>query len=102
MAKVYETLEVWQLAIDLAVKIYKVTKDFPKEEMYGLTSQIRRATISISSNIAEGSGRSSKKEYKYFVEIAMGSLNEVESLWILSYKLKMVNNEVYHEIKQMI
>ena len=80
MAKNYENLEVWKEAVKLAVLIYKETKGFPKEELYGLTSQLRRAIISVSINIAEGAGRSSKQEFIRFINIALGSLNETESL----------------------
>lgn len=89
MANTYEHLDIWKKAIDLAGGIYKVTVDFPKEEIYGLTNQICRASISISSNIAEGSGRNSAKDFLRFINIAIGSLNEVESLlfvqknWVL-------------------
>jgi len=79
MAKMYENLDVWKEPTNLAVQIYQVTKNFPKEEIWGITSQMRRASISISSNIAEGSGRKSKKDFKQFVHMASGSLNEVES-----------------------
>jgi four helix bundle protein len=79
MAKMYENLDVWKEPTNLAVQIYQVTKNFPKEEIRGITSQMRRASISISSNIAEGSGRKSKKDFKQFVHMASGSLNEVES-----------------------
>ncbi len=67
MAKMYENLDVWKEPTNLAVQIYQVTKNFPKEEIWGITSQMRRASISISSNIAEGSGRKSKKDFKQFV-----------------------------------
>lgn len=79
--------EVWQLAIDLALKVYQTTKTFPEEEKFGLTSQLRRTAISISSNIAEGASRSSDKEFKRFVEVAMGSLFEIKSQLIVSKKL---------------
>lgn len=102
MAKSYESLETWQNAIDLAVKIYDITKLFPNEEIYGLTSQIRRAVVSISSNIAEGSSRPSKKDYRHFVDIAIGSLNEVENLLIVSYRLNFIEEENYFQMKELI
>jgi len=80
----FEKLEVWQKAIDFADKVYKITKAFPKEELFGLSNQLRRAAISISSNIAEGSSRSSATDYARFVEIATGSLFEVVSQSIVA------------------
>lgn len=92
MANSYEHLKIWQEGIILSSDIYLITKNFPKEEVYGLISQLRRAVISIPTNIAEGSGRSSSKDFSKFVEIAIGSLNEVESLLIISNKLGYVKN----------
>lgn len=102
MAKTYENLDAWKRAVDLAVKIYEITRDFPKEEIYGITSQIRRAVISISSNLAEGAGRPSKKEFNRFVDMSMGSLNETESLLIVSCKLGFIEKQPFHEIKSQI
>ena len=99
VAKTYENLDAWKNAVELAVSIYEITQDFPKEEVYGLTSQIRRAVISISSNLAEGAGRPSKKDFRRFVDISMGSLNETESLLIVAYKLGFINEEVYLSTK---
>jgi four helix bundle protein len=75
----YKDLVAWQKSMDLVASVYKITKEFPKEEVYGLTSQIRRAVVSIPSNIAEGDGRESKKEFSQFLSIAYGSLREVET-----------------------
>ncbi|PIZ95621.1 MAG: four helix bundle protein [Candidatus Magasanikbacteria bacterium CG_4_10_14_0_2_um_filter_37_12] len=75
----YKDLIVWQKAMDLVVEIYKITEDFPKSELYGLTSQIRRAAISIPSNIAEGKTRNTKKDYRHFVIIAFASGAELET-----------------------
>ncbi len=80
MAKSYRDLIAWQKAIQLVTNIYKVTRQFPKEEIYGLTSQIRRAAVSIPSNIAEGQARLSKLEFKNFLSHARSSLVEVETL----------------------
>ncbi|MFH2138381.1 MAG: four helix bundle protein [Candidatus Omnitrophota bacterium] len=102
MSKRFEDLQVWQLAVDLAVKIYKSSKVFPAEEIYGLTSQLRRAVVSVSTNIAEGSGRSSKKEYRHFVEIAIGSINEVENLWIIAQKIGYLKEIDFKLIKNNI
>ena len=75
----FEKLDVWQKAVDFADRVYAVTRSFPDDERFGLTSQMRRASVSISSNIAEGSGRTSDKDFAHFVEIAYGSLMEVIS-----------------------
>lgn len=91
MAQSYENLKIWQKAIALAEQIYSVTKKFPKEEIFGITSQIRRAVVSVSSNIAEGSSRSSKKDYCRFVDISLGSLKEVENLTIISLRLGYID-----------
>jgi four helix bundle protein len=74
---VYHKLQVWHLAKDLVIEVYKLTKDFPVEEKYGLAAQINRAVISIASNIAEGSGRTGRKDQAHFTQVAYGSLMEV-------------------------
>ena len=75
----FEKLGVWQKAVELADRVYALTRNFPDAERFGLTSQMRRAAVSVSSNVAEGSGRSSDKDFAHFVEIAYGSLMEVVS-----------------------
>lgn len=75
----FEKLDVWQKAVDFADRVYVVTRGFPVEERFGLTSQIRRASVSVSSNIAEGTGRTSNKDFAHFVEIGYGSLMEAVS-----------------------
>jgi four helix bundle protein len=85
--KSYRDLLVWQKGIDLVVIAYKATAAFPISETYGLTSQIRRAATSIPANIAEGYGRGSRKEYLQFLQIAQGSLKEIETHFIISEKL---------------
>jgi four helix bundle protein len=75
----FERLDVWQKAVDFADQVYGITRGFPADERFGLTSQMRRASVSISSNIAEGSGRSSSKDFAHFVEIGYGSLMEAVS-----------------------
>jgi four helix bundle protein len=86
----FEQLEVWQKAIDLAVQIYRTTDSFPKSEIYSLTNQMRRASSSISANIAEGYGRHSYKEKIQFYKIANGSLLEVKSFCYLANKLEYI------------
>ena len=75
----YKELKIWQRAMELATQVYKETKGFPKEELFGLTLQIRRSVVSISSNIAEGAGRNSDKEFANFLSISYGSLCELET-----------------------
>jgi four helix bundle protein len=72
----FEKLEVWQLAIDFSDQIYRATRDFPSDERFGLTNQLRRAVVSIAANVAEGTGRSSNRDFERFIEIAYGSLME--------------------------
>ena len=79
MGRSYKDLVVWQKAMDLVTATYRATKNFPKEELFGLTSQARRAAVSIPSNIAEGQGRLSEKEFRYFLGSARGSLMELET-----------------------
>ena len=83
----FKKLEVWKRSLLLAKEIYRITKKFPKDETFGLTSQLRRACISIPSNIAEGSQRSSDKDFANFLAIALGSLAELETQLILSKEL---------------
>ena len=84
----FKELVVWQKAIELAAEVYQLTKSFPSDERYGIVSQMNRCSISIPSNIAEGSGRNSKKEFLHFLGIASGSASELETQLIISKKLK--------------
>lgn len=79
MKRAHHGLMVWQEGMELVSNIYSLTKDFPPEEMYGLTSQLRRASVSVPSNIAEGAVRASNKEFIYFLNVARGSLSEIVS-----------------------
>ncbi|MFA5130312.1 MAG: four helix bundle protein [Patescibacteria group bacterium] len=88
--RTYQDLLAWQKAYELTKEIYKATSHFPKSEQFGLTSQLRRASVSISSNIAEGYHRSTKKEYRNFCYIAYGSASEVETQLRLAKDLEMV------------
>ena len=85
-------LDVWKKSMDLVENIYKLSSEFPKDELYGLTSQIRRASISIPSNIAEGSARNGNKEFIQFLYIALGSTSEVETQLIIAQRLKYLEN----------
>ncbi|MGQ9629709.1 MAG: four helix bundle protein [bacterium] len=100
--RAYESLEVWKRSVDLAVEVYKLTEAYPREELYGLTSQIRRAVVSVSSNIAEGVGRNSKGEQLNFIGFALGSLYEVGSLLAVSYRLGYINDENYNGISSTV
>ena len=84
MIKSFKDLTTWQKAFDLALKVYDVTKRFPKEEQFGLSNQLRRASISVGSNIAEGFGRQSKREKDQFYAVAYGSLLEAESQLLIA------------------
>jgi four helix bundle protein len=83
----YTELIAWQKAMDLVVEVYRSTESFPKTEAFGLTNQLRRAAVSIPSNIAEGQGRSSGKEFVHFLHIARGSLQELETQVLLAHRL---------------
>ncbi|MDO8686462.1 MAG: four helix bundle protein [Clostridiales bacterium] len=91
-------LLVWQKAHELTLKIYQITNSFPKDEMFGLTSQIRRAAVSIPSNIVEGKDRGSNKDYKRFLLMARGSLEEVKYQMLLAKDLKHIEDQKYKEI----
>jgi four helix bundle protein len=84
----FEDLIVWQKAVDLAADIYALTQKFPREELYGITAQLRKAAVSVSSNIAEGSGRWTTKDYVHFLINSRGSLYEVRSLLQVSLRLR--------------
>jgi four helix bundle protein len=96
----FSKIEAWQLADDLAVAVYGATREFPKEEIYGVTSQIRRAAVSVPANIAEGSGRESKKDYLHFLYIARGSLMETQYLIHLSGRLGYIDGTSLAEVKE--
>jgi four helix bundle protein len=86
----FRDLVAWQRAVDLALEIYRVTKFFPREEIYGLTSQLRRAVVSISSNVAEGQSRRTSRDFLHFLGIARGSLAEVETQLVIASRLGYV------------
>jgi four helix bundle protein len=80
----FKNLNIWKLSVDLTNEIYNLTDNFPKSELFGLTSQIRRCSVSVASNIAEGSSRSSNKDFNRFLEISLGSLYELQTQIIIS------------------
>jgi four helix bundle protein len=97
----YKKLIVWQESNELAYQVYLKTKQFPKEEIYGITSQLRRAALSIPTNLVESTGRQGKRELKQFVNIALGSLAETEYLIDFSLKLSYLNRDSYEELKKI-
>lgn len=98
----FKSLDVWYKAHMLTIRIYQTTSTFPREEMYGLTSQIRRASASIPTNIAEGCGRNSVAELARFFEISMGSASEVEYLLILIRDINILSNSHYQDLSGQV
>ena len=98
----FENLEVYNLSNNFALKIYKISNNFPKEELFGLTSQIKRAATSVVLNIVEGSGRGSKKDFARFINQAIGSLLEVKAVLILTVKLKYISKGTAGELFLLI
>ena len=89
----HKDLDVWKRSMDLVEEIYKITSKFPSSEIYGLTSQLRRAAVSVPSNIAEGASRKGDKELLYFVNVAIGSIAEIETQMLIAVRLKYISNE---------
>ncbi len=100
--KSYKDLVVWQKGIHLVLEIYKLTDRFPKEEIYSLVSQMRRCAVSIPSNIAEGSRRSSRKDFRNFLIIAFGSGAELETQIIIAKQLTLTKNLDYTEVDKIL
>lgn len=98
----YEKLTIWQDSVDLSVEIYEITKQFPKEELFGLTSQMRRSAISIPSNIGEGSCRDNPGEFRHFLGMASGSAGELNTQIQISAKLKLMTEMEQKDLKQKI
>lgn len=106
----FRELKIWQRSINLAEMIYTITSNFPIEEKYGLVSQLRRSAVSVASNISEGAGRGSNKQFMYFLEISMGSCNEIQTQLELSFrfnyitrdKLDMLNDEILQIYKMIL
>ncbi|MGN6354091.1 MAG: four helix bundle protein [Parafilimonas sp.] len=96
--KPHKKLDAWKLSFEFVKEIYLVTEVFPSSEKFGLTSQLRRASVSIPTNIAEGAGRKSKKEFINFLSIALGSISEVDTLLLLSRDLKLIQPELTDEL----
>lgn len=98
----FEKLNVWQKSKDLAITVYKFTETFPNEERFGLISQIRRSSISVVSNIAEGTGRNSNKDKARFTEIAFASLMELLNQLIIAYELSFISKDQYESTRKDI
>jgi four helix bundle protein len=94
----FRKIQVWQKSHELTLQLYKITSAFPREELYGLTSQIRRGSASIPSNIAEGCGRNTQTELARFVQIASGSASELDYHLLLARNLGFINQEIYVEL----
>ena len=98
----HKDLNVWRKAIDFVVAVYEITENYPKDELYGLTNQIRRASVSIPTNIAEGAARKGKLKFKRFLSYSLGSVSEIETQFIISLRLRylmqkdfdIINNEL--------
>jgi len=91
----HERLDVWKKSIDLSVAVYDATEAFPKREWYGLSQQVRRAAVSVPSNIAEGSARESRKEYLHYLAIAQGSASEVATQLLIAKRLGFISEAEY-------
>lgn len=98
MVDSYRGLKVWQSAMDLAAECYEITRPFPREELFGLTSQIRRASSSVAANIAEGYGRDSKGDFVRFLRIAQGSLKETETHLLLAQRVGLLAGDVLERL----
>ena len=98
----YRDLIVWQKSVDLVESVYELTRQFPKEELYGLTSQMRRAAVSIPSNIAEGKSRGTKKDYCLFMVYAFGSTSELETQVIIARRLRFADEKNLQKVEETL
>ena len=96
----YQQLEVWQKSVALVTEIYQITRSFPREELYGMTSQVRRAAVSIPANIAEGWGRNMTRDYVQFLRVARGSLLELETHLIVAKNLAFVDGPILEGVTE--
>ena len=97
----YRDLRVWQIGVDIVGQVYEVTRNFPKAEVFGLTSQIQRAAVSVPSNVAEGHARGGTREFLHFITISLGSLAELETQLVIAHRLKYVDNEALGRVLHM-
>jgi four helix bundle protein len=100
--RAHKKLDVWKESVSLATEIYKMTEMFPKEEIYGLTSQMRRAVVSVSSNIAEGAARHSNKEFAQFLNVSGGSLSELDTQLEIALNLGYLSKDTKQDIDEQI
>lgn len=98
----HHNLDVWKKAVDFSVEIYRFTEKFPKEERFGLTSQIRRAAVSIAANISEGAGRKSNKDFLRFLSMAQGSASELETEVLIAHRLGYFDEREFKEIRDKL
>ena len=98
----FKELKIWQAGIELTLEVYKLTESFPEEEKFGLISQLKRAAVSIPSNIAEGAGRGTNRDFSRFLDLAIGSCNELQTQLILSGNLGYLSEENVERIEQQI
>ena len=96
----YKELKVWQKAIDLAVEVYKITEKLPKDERFGLIGQMNRSAVSIPSNIAEGAGRNTDKDFNNFLGVALGSSFELDTQLVISNRLEYLNDQDFHQTEK--
>jgi four helix bundle protein len=97
----YRDLEVWKKAISLAKFIYEITARLPAKEIYGLSNQLQRSAVSIGANIAEGQARNSRKEFKYFLGISLGSLAELETLLTIACEINYISESTLEEVSRL-
>ncbi|WP_436414692.1 four helix bundle protein [Petrimonas sp.] len=102
MAHNFKRLEIWKRGVDFVTEIYLLTRTYPKEELFGLAAQIRRAATSIPLNISEGAAKSSNKDFSRFLEMALGSCNEVETALIVSFNLQFIDSALFDEMQMKI
>ncbi|WP_019039148.1 four helix bundle protein [Psychroflexus tropicus] len=98
----YKELKIWKKSMDLVENVFQLTASFPNSEKYGLIDRIKRSSISVPSNIAEGAGRTSNKDFSRFLSISRGSLNELNTQLIIGYRLNFIENEQLNELEIII
>jgi four helix bundle protein len=98
----HKDLDIWKMSMYLVERVYRITQTFPKDELFGLISQIRRAAVSVPSNIAEGAARNSKKEYLQYLYIRLGSLSEIETHLLISKRLGYLNDQdIFEQVEHL-
>ena len=102
MEKPHKKLDVWQMAMDLVMEIYRITESFPKEEKYGLSNQVRRAAVSVPSNIAEGAARQTKKEFVNYLHMAQGSLSELDTQLEVARRLAFLDGKIWEDLDKWL